>query len=125
MLFKLIDSIVDGDSKNAFNLLSEIENFPEYDSILKDIIGVLHQISLHQALDNSNDSRVANIAKKIDKEFCQLLYEIGINSYSKFSVHPNSKEALELCVLRMLTLILCKNYLKELLIKVLMEQKKI
>ena len=104
MLFELIDSIVDGDSKNAFNLLSEIEKLsPEYDSILKDIIGVLHQISLHQALDNSNDSRVANIAKKIDKEFCQLLYEIGINSYSKFSVHPNSKEALELCVLRMLT----------------------
>ena len=32
-----------------------------------------------------------------------LLYELGINSYSKFSVHPNSKEALELCLLRMLT----------------------
>jgi len=104
MLFELIDSVVDGNSKNAFNLLSEIEELsPEYDSILKDIVGILHQISLHQALENSNDNRVVDIANKIDKEFCQLLYEIGINSYSKFSVHPNSKEALELCLLRMLT----------------------
>ena len=40
---------------------------------------------------------------KTDKEFCQLLYEIAINAYSKFSVHPNPKEALEICLLRMLT----------------------
>ena len=46
---------------------------------------------------------IKEIALKIDKEFCQLLYEIAINSYSKFSVHPNPKEALEICLLRMLT----------------------
>ena len=104
LLFELIDSIVDGNSQHAFNLLSEIEEIsPEYDSILKDIIAILHKVSIHQALENSTDNRVIDITKKIDKEFCQLLYEIAINSYSKFSVHPNPKEALELCLLRMLT----------------------
>ena len=104
LLFELIESITDGNSQHAFNLFSEIEELaPEYDSILKDIIAILHKVSIHQALENSTDSRVIDIAKKIDKEFCQLLYEIAINSYSKFSVHPNSKEALELCLLRMLT----------------------
>jgi DNA polymerase-3 subunit gamma/tau len=39
----------------------------------------------------------------IDEEFNQLLYEIAMNSFSKFSVHPNPKEALEICLLRMLT----------------------
>ena len=85
-------------------MLSEIEELaPEYDSILKDMIAILHKVSIHQALENSTDNRVIDLAKKIDKEFCQLLYEIAINSYSKFSVHPNPKEALELCLLRMLT----------------------
>ena len=31
-----------------------------------------------------------------------MLYEIALNAYSKFSVHPNPKEALEICILRML-----------------------
>jgi len=30
------------------------------------------------------------------------LYEIAINSYSKFNAHPSPKEALEVCILRML-----------------------
>ena len=103
-MFELIESITDGNSGHAFNMLSEIEELaPEYDSILKDIIAILHKVSIHQALENSTDNRVIDIAKKIDKEFCQLLYEIAINSYSKFSVHPNPREALELCLLRMLT----------------------
>ena len=104
LLFELIESITDGNSGHAFNMLSEIEELaPEYDSILKDMIAILHKVSIHQALENSTDNRVIDLAKKIDKEFCQLLYEIAINSYSKFSVHPNPKEALELCLLRMLT----------------------
>ena len=104
LLFELIESIIDGNSGHAFNMLSEIEELaPEYDSILKDMIAILHKVSIHQALENSTDNRVIDLAKKIDKEFCQLLYEIAINSYSKFSVHPNPKEALELCLLRRLT----------------------
>ena len=45
----------------------------------------------------------AGVSKKIDKEFCQLLYEIGMNSFTRFSVHPSPKECLEICLLRMLT----------------------
>ena len=82
------------------------------------------KVSIHQALDNSNDNRVIDIAKKIDKEFCQLLYEIAINSYSKFSVHPNPKEALELCLLRMLTFNPLQKLSEKLLIKVLKRLKK-
>ena len=62
-----------------------------------------HRISLHQVLSNSTTSEIANLANKVDKEFCQLLYEIAMNAYSKFHVHPDPKEALEICLLRMLT----------------------
>ena len=104
LLIELIDSVIDGNGKSVFDLLSKIEELkPEYDNILKDIISVLHQISLHQIIKNSESEDIRSLSIKTDKEFCQLLYEIAINAYSKFSVHPNPKEALEICLLRMLT----------------------
>jgi DNA polymerase-3 subunit gamma/tau len=104
LLIELIDSVIDGNGKSVFDLLSKIEELkPEYDNILKDIISVLHQISLHQIIKNSDSEDIRSLSIKTDKEFCQLLYEIAINAYSKFSVHPNPKEALEICLLRMLT----------------------
>ena len=104
LLIELINSVIDGNGKSVFDLLSKIEELkPEYDNILKDIISVLHQISLHQIIKNSKSEDIRSLSIKTDKEFCQLLYEIAINAYSKFSVHPNPKEALEICLLRMLT----------------------
>ena len=104
LLIELIGSVIDGNGKKTFDLLSQIEELtPEYDNILKDIISTLHQISLHQILNNSESNDIKELSTKIDKEFCQLLYEIAMNAYSKFSVHPNPKEALEICLLRMLT----------------------
>ena len=103
LLLDLIENIVDGKGPEAFDILSNIEELlPEYDSILRDIIAILHQISLEHFLQNTKNDRIKSIADVIDKEFCQLLYEIALNAYSKFSVHPNPKEALEICILRML-----------------------
>ena len=104
LLIDLINAVIDGDGKNVFDLLSKIEELsPEYDAILKDIISVLHQIALHQITENSESEAIRNLSSKTDKEFCQLLYEIAMNAFSKFSLHPNPKEALEICLLRMLT----------------------
>jgi DNA polymerase III, gamma/tau subunits len=104
MLIDLIDGVIDGDGKLVFNLLTEIEQLsPEYDSILENIISMLHQISLEQVLKKSDIDYIKRLSAKIDSEFCQLLYEIAMNAYSKFNVHPNPKEALEICLLRMLT----------------------
>ena len=103
LLMSLLDSIIDGRGEEAFNCLYKIEELsPEYEMILKNIISIIHQISLHQVLRDSKDQSIDELASKIDPEFCQLLYEIAVNSYSKFSVHPNEKEALEICMLRML-----------------------
>ena len=104
LLFELLEAIVDGDGKKVFDKLAEIEQLlPEYDVILRDLISILHQVSLEQVLNNSDSDDIKRISNKIDKEFCQLLYEIGMNSFTKFSVHPSPKECLEICLLRMLT----------------------
>ena len=42
------------------------------------------------------------LAECIDPQITQLHYEIALNALSKFHVHPHPKQALELCILRML-----------------------
>jgi len=102
-LISMLHSIIDGKGQSAFDDLAQIEELsPEYESILKSIISILHKTSLEKVLHNSNDESIKFLSEKIDEEFCQLLYEISVNAYSKFNVHPNPKEALEICILRML-----------------------
>ena len=102
-LISMLHSIIDGKGQSAFDDLAQIEELsPEYESILKSIISILHKTSLEKVLHNSNDKNIKSLSQKIDEEFCQLLYEISVNAYSKFNVHPNPKEALEICILRML-----------------------
>ena len=99
----MLHSVIDGSGQSAFDDLAKIEELsPEYEIILKSIISILHKTSLEKVLQNTTDENIKGLAIKIDDEFCQLLYEIAVNSYSKFNVHPNPKEALEICILRML-----------------------
>ena len=103
LITSMIKSVIDGDGVSAFNVLSQIQELsPEYDAILKHLISILHQIAIEQVLKNSDDKEIIKLSKTLDKEFCQLLYEIAVNAYSKFNAHPSPKEALEICILRML-----------------------
>jgi len=102
-LVAMIEAIIDGDGIGAYEALSKIEELsPEYDVILKSLISILHKASIEKVLNNSTDTDIKNLAANIDDEFCQLLYEIAVNSFSKFNAHPSPKEALEVCILRML-----------------------
>ena len=103
LIMSLIKSIIDGDGVRTFNIFSQIEELsPEYDAILKNLISIFHQIAIEQVLKTSDDKEIKEISNVLDKEFCQLLYEISLNAYSKFNAHPSPKEALEMCILRML-----------------------
>ena len=102
-LVAMVNAIIDGDGVGAYEALSKIEELsPEYDVILKSLISILHKASVEKVLSNSSDQDIINLAANIDDEFCQLLYEIAVNSFSKFNAHPSPKEALEVCILRML-----------------------
>ena len=102
-LYEMIKFVINGDGKNAFNQLDLIAQLnPEYDQILKNIISILHKISLQQAIKNNELDEIKELAELTDPEFCQLLYEIAVKAYSMFHVHPKPKEALEICLLRML-----------------------
>ena len=103
LIHELLDSITDGRKEDAFRTLNEIEKLnPDYEALLKDLISNIHKISLHQVLQDSSKESIVNIASKIDAEYCQLIYEIGLNSFQKIHTHPSPREAIEMCLLRML-----------------------
>ena len=103
LVSELIGAVVNGEAEKAFNIFYKIEELtPEYENVLKHIISFIHKVSIEQVLKSSNKEPIRNMAQSVDKEFIQLIYEIAVNSYSKFSIHPNPKEALEICILRML-----------------------
>ena len=64
---------------------------------------------MHQVLENSSKEPVAKIASKMDEQYCQLIYEIGLNSFQKIHTHPSPREAVEMCLLRMLAFQPVKN----------------
>ena len=103
LIYELLDSITDGRKEDAFKTLNNIEKLnPDYEALLKDLISNIHEISLHQVLENSNKEPVSKIASKMDEQYCQLIYEIGLNSFQKIHTHPSPREAVEMCLLRML-----------------------
>ena len=103
LIYELLDSITDGRKEDAFKTLNNIEKLnPDYEALLKDLISNIHEVSLHQVLENSNKEPVSKIASKMDEQYCQLIYEIGLNSFQKIHTHPSPREAVEMCLLRML-----------------------
>ncbi len=102
-IIELVNHVAASDGDGAYIALNKITELNvEYEQVLKIIISVFHKISLHQQLENSEDAGIQQLAKSIDPQIIQLHYEIALNALSKFHVHPHPKQALELCILRML-----------------------
>ena len=102
-IIELVNHVAVSDGDGAYLALNKITELNvEYEQVLKIIISVFHQISLHQQLQNSEDASIQELAENLDPQIIQLHYEIALNALSKFHVHPHPKQALELCILRML-----------------------
>ena len=102
-IIELVNHVAVSDGDGAYLALNKITELNvEYEQVLKIIISVFHQISLHQQLQNSEDASIQQLAENLDPQIIQLHYEIALNTLSKFHVHPHPKQALELCILRML-----------------------
>jgi len=102
-IIELVNHVVASDGDGAYIALNKITELNvEYEQVLKIIISVFHQISLHQQLQNSEVPAIEELAENLDPQITQLHYEIALNALDKFHVHPHPKQALELCILRML-----------------------
>ena len=70
--------------------------------VLNDLVNSLGQNAHAVICDLASAAGIQQLADSIDPQIIQLHYEIALNALSKFHVHPHPKQALELCILRML-----------------------
>ena len=102
-VIELVNKVADGDGDSAYLALHRITELNvEYEQVLKILISVFHKIAVHQQLKNSDSPAIQQLAESVDPQIIQLHYEIALNALDKFHVHPYPKQALELCILRML-----------------------
>ena len=102
-LFELVEHILAGNGEGAHHSLQRIlELQVDYQKVIEALIDLMHQLTITQQL-GSEDEDLHRLANSVDGELLQLLYQIAINALEKFSVHPSPYQAVEMCVLRMLT----------------------
>ena len=102
-LFELVEHILAGNGDGAHHSLQRIlELEVDYQKVIEALIDLMHQLTMTQQL-GSEDEDLIRLANSVDGELLQLLYQIAINALEKFSVHPSPYQAVEMCVLRMLT----------------------
>jgi len=109
LVFDLLDAIVAGEGKTTIDRVAAMAEFsPDYSGVLAEMISILHRVALAQvvptAIDNSlgDQTQVHTLASKVRAEEVQLYYQIALTGRRDLPMSPNPREALEMCLLRML-----------------------
>jgi DNA polymerase-3 subunit gamma/tau len=108
-VYALLEAVVAGDAKAVFSLLRELDDYsPDYYSLLSDLLALLHQIAVCQAVpDAIRDSvaepnRVQLFAHSMAAEDIQLYYQIALMGRRDMPHSPDERDALEMTLLRMI-----------------------
>jgi DNA polymerase-3 subunit gamma/tau len=109
LVFDLLGAIVAGDGKATIDRVASMAEFsPDFAGVLAEMISILHRVALAQvvpaAIDNSlgDQAQVQALASKVRAEEIQLYYQIALTGRRDLPMSPNPREALEMCLLRML-----------------------
>ena len=82
LLLQMVDSIFNNNQTDAFHFLEKLERTSaDYDLLLKDLISIFHEISLHQILKNSTDESIIALSTSVDPQLNQLFYEIALTLF--------------------------------------------
>lgn len=109
LVYKMLYSLAAGDAQALLNSVAELSRFsPDYNSVLGDMISVLHRIAVAQtlpdAVDNSmgDKEQVIELASSLTAEDVQLYYQIALMGRKDLPFVPDPREGLEMVLLRML-----------------------
>ena len=105
----LLQALADGDAEALLNHTARIAGQnPDYDALLAEFLGLLHQIAVLQMLPEEaahprrDDSVLSGFAATLDKEDVQLYYQIGMLGRKDLYLAPDLKSGFEMILIRML-----------------------
>lgn len=105
----LLRHIHQGEAAEAMQKVCQLaELAPDFASLLKDILLLLHRVSLIQAMPNSwrpdwgDEQSVRQLAEMLSPEDSQLYYQIALTGQRDLPLAPDAQSGFEMILLRML-----------------------
>ena len=101
----LLDTLVTGDPAAVLQRVGRIaEHNPDYDSILEELMGRLHDIAVAQVLPQSTeiDEQARRLAAAMPREDVQLYYQIALRGRRDLAAAPDPRAGFEMTLIRML-----------------------
>ena len=102
----LLDDIIRQDAKGLFARINKVaELAPDYDALLAELLSILHDTAVAQALPKSPELAgeiAAGFASRLKKEDVQLYYQIALNGRRDLYMAPDQKMGFEMTLIRML-----------------------
>ena len=105
----LLQALADGDAGALLDHSARIAGQnPDYDALLAEFLGLLHQIAVLQMLPEEaahprkDDAVLSGFAATLDKEDVQLYYQIGMLGRKDLYLAPDLKSGFEMILIRML-----------------------
>jgi len=108
-IVRLMQCLVDGDVAAAMTTVASIAGqAPDYQSILAELISMLHRLAICQAIPDSLDNMLGDKtqllawAKQLTAENVQLLYQVALIGRRDLAWSPDLRSGFEMTLLRML-----------------------
>ncbi|MGI1670441.1 MAG: DNA polymerase III subunit gamma/tau [Neptuniibacter sp.] len=109
LVYEMLYALASGDAKALLSAVADLSRFsPDYNTVLGDLISVLHRIAIAQtlpeAVDNSMGDKVqvTELAGILTAEDVQLYYQVALMGRKDLPFVPDPREGLEMVLLRML-----------------------
>ncbi|MBI2995015.1 MAG: DNA polymerase III subunit gamma/tau [Gammaproteobacteria bacterium] len=105
-IFGLLDSVISADAQALLARVDRIaEHNPDFDGILAELAGRLHDVAVAQALGGRADmfdERVRRLSQGVPAEDIQLFYQIAIRGRRDLEISPDPRAGFEMTLIRML-----------------------
>ena len=103
-IFELLKSLKDKEATRMLEIIKDIsEQGVDFDVILKELLSLLHKISVVQIVQNSRnqDTQIVQFAKQFMPEDIQLFYQIALIGRRDLPFAASPKDGFEMVMLRM------------------------
>ena len=108
LVYRMLEHLAASDIAALLQTVEELAQFsPDYDTVLGDLISLLHRIAIAQAIpdgvDNSlgDQQQVEQLAGQMTAEDVQLYYQVALMGRKDLPYVPDAREGLEMVLLRM------------------------
>ena len=108
-VFKILEALIAQDARQVLEEVADAANYaPSYQSLLEELISILHRIAVAQAVPDARLSgmhdaaHIADLAARLAAAEVQLLYQIALLGLKDLPLNPDQRAGLEMVLLRVL-----------------------